>query len=167
VRGAITQIDALIQLEPNNPYFHELRGQALLESGRPTEAIAPLRRAVSLAPSADLIKVMLAQALIAAKEPRLTDEAIGLLRGVIIRDDDMVDAYRHLAMAFGRKGDLPQADLASAQAAFASGDFTTARQLASRAKTRFPTGSPGWVKADDIASYKPPGGAKRPNRPGG
>ena len=39
---------------------------------------------------------------------------------------------------------------------FARGDLRTARQLAARAKTRFPVGSPGWVKADDIASYKPP-----------
>jgi len=60
-----------------------------------------------------------------------------------------------LAMAFGRKGDLAQADLASAQASFAAGDFKTARELAARAKTRLPTGSPGWVKADDIATYRP------------
>ena len=53
-------------------------------------------------------------------------------------------------MAYGRKGDLAQADLASAQAAFMRGDLKTARQLAARAKTRFPIGSPGWVKADDI-----------------
>ena len=46
--AALTQIDALIQAQPNNPYFHELRGQALLEGGRPAEAIAPLRRAVQL-----------------------------------------------------------------------------------------------------------------------
>ncbi len=35
----------------------------------------------------------------------------------------------------------------------------TARELAARAKTRFPTGSPGWVQADDIASMKQPRGS--------
>jgi predicted Zn-dependent protease len=110
---------------------------------------------------------MLAQALVATNDARHADEAIGLLRNVLLRDGDLADAYRHLAMAYGRKGDLPHADLASAQAAFATGDFTTARQLAARAKTRFPTGSPGWVKADDIASYKPPALSRRPVRPGG
>ena len=59
-------------------------------------------------------------------------------------------------MAYGRKGDIPDADLASAQAAFNRGNFSTARQLAGRAKGRFPVGSPGWVKADDIASFRPP-----------
>ena len=59
-------------------------------------------------------------------------------------------------MAYGRKNDIPNADLASAQAAFSRGDFMTARQLAARAKNRFAIGTPGWVKADDIASFKPP-----------
>ena len=58
-------------------------------------------------------------------------------------------------MAYGRKGDYAQADLASAQAAFLRGDNKTARDLASRAKTRFAIGTPGWVKADDIVSAKP------------
>ncbi len=48
LRDALAQIDSLIQAQPNNPYFYELRGQALLEGGRPAEAVAPLRRAVSL-----------------------------------------------------------------------------------------------------------------------
>ncbi|HZE46383.1 MAG TPA: M48 family peptidase, partial [Xanthobacteraceae bacterium] len=63
--------------------------------------------------------------------------------------------YDYLAMAYGRKGDLAQADLASAQSAFIRGDYKTVRQIAARAKTRFPVGAPGWVKADDISSFKP------------
>ena len=66
------------------------------------------------------------------------------------------DVYAQLAMAYGRKGDLAEADLASSQAALARGDMKTARELAARAKTRFPTGSPGWVKADDIVGLRPP-----------
>ena len=56
-------------------------------------------------------------------------------------------------MAYGRKSDLADADLASAQAAFARGDNKTARELAARAKQRFPIGSPGWVRADDIVAF--------------
>ncbi len=48
LRNALAQIDGLIQLQPNNPYFYEVRGQALLEGGKPAEAIAPLRKAVQL-----------------------------------------------------------------------------------------------------------------------
>jgi len=155
VRNAVAQVDALIQAQPNNPYFHELKGQALLESGRGAEAVAPLRRAAALAPSAHLIRALLAQALISTRDARHADEAIAILRDVLIHEKELVSGYRELAMAYGQKGDLAQADLASAQASFASGDFKTARELAARAKTRLPTGSPGWVKADDIATYRP------------
>jgi len=68
--------------------------------------------------------------------------------------------YSQLAMAYGRKGDYAEADLASAQAAYLRGDNKTARDLASRAKTRFAIGTPGWVKADDIVSAKPLPGQK-------
>ncbi|HEY2136653.1 MAG TPA: tetratricopeptide repeat protein, partial [Xanthobacteraceae bacterium] len=156
MRDAIAQIDSLIQSQPGNPYFYELKGQALLEAGRPAEAIAPLRHALALAPNPALIQALLGQALVAANQPALADEAVTDLRAAVTRDPDISDGYEYLAMAYGRKGDIAQADLASAQAAFTRGDFKTARQLASRAKTRFPVGAPGWVKADDIASFKPP-----------
>jgi predicted Zn-dependent protease len=154
-QGAQAQIDSLIQAQPQNPYFHELKGQALLESNHPKEAIAPLRKAVSLAPNPGLMQIMLAQALLAANELAGADEALSLLQSALTREPESPDAYAQIAMAYGRKGDLARADLASAQSAYMRGDLLTARQLAARAKTRFPVGSPGWVKADDIATYKP------------
>ena len=154
LRTAVSQIDSLIQVQPNNPYFYELKGQALLEGGHPSEAIAPLRRAVQLAPRPALMQVLLGQALIATNNREAADEAVGILRVALSRDPDLPDGYTQLAMAYGRKGDLAQADLASAQAAAARGDLKTARELAARAKVRFAVGSPGWVKADDIVSSK-------------
>jgi predicted Zn-dependent protease len=158
---AIAQIDGLIQTQPNNPYFYELKGQALLEGGRPAEAIAPLRHAVTLAHSAPLIDIMLGQALIATNSTKNAEEAVPLLRTALSREPESPDAYAQLAMAYGRKGDLAQADLAAAQAAFTRGDVRTARQLASRAKTRLPVGSPAWVRADDIVSVKAPAAPNR------
>jgi predicted Zn-dependent protease len=153
LRSAITQIDGLIAAMPKYPYFYELEGQALLENGHPMEAIAPLRRAVELAPSPALIQILLGQALIATNNPKMTKEAIPLLRAALAKEPESGDAYEQLAMAYGHTGDLADADLASAQAAFARGDNKTARELAARAKTRFPIGSPGWVKADDIVAF--------------
>ena len=153
---AIAQIDALIQTQPNNPYFHELKGQALLEGAHPAQAIAPLRRAAALAPNATLIRIMLGQALVATGETRYSDEAISLLRVAMQREPETPEVYSQLAMAYGRKGEVAEADLASAQAALARGDMKTARELAARAKTRFPTGSPGWVRSDDIVGLKEP-----------
>jgi predicted Zn-dependent protease len=161
LRNALTQIDALIQTQPNNPYFYELRGQALMEGGRPAEAVAPLRKAVQLSNNAPLIEMLLGQALVASDNKAYVDEAITILRAAVARESEAPIGYTQLAMAFGRKGDLAEADLASAQAAFLRGDNKTARDLASRAKTRFAVGTPGWVKADDIVTAKPLPGQKK------
>ena len=160
LRSALAQIDALIQQQPNNPYFYEVRGQALLEGGKPQEAIAPLRKAVQLSNNAPLIEMLLGQALVATNNNAYTDEAIAILRAAVARESEAPIGYMQLAMAYGRKGDYAQADLASAQAAYLRGDNKTARDLASRAKTRFAIGTPGWVKADDIVSAKPLPGQK-------
>jgi predicted Zn-dependent protease len=153
IRSAIVQIDGLIESKPDYAYFYELKGQALLENGHAAEALAPLRRAVQLAPNPALIQIMLSQALIATNNAKMTSEAIPLLRAAIIKEPESGDAYEQLAMAYGHTGDLADADLASAQAAFARGDNKTARELAARAKIRFPVGSPGWVRADDIVAF--------------
>ena len=132
----------------------------MLEGGHPAEAIAPLRHAVALAHGAPLIEIMLGQALIATDNSQIRrTKPLPLLHSALRREPESPDAYAQLAMAYGRKGDLAQADLASAQAAFMRGDIRTARQLAARAKTRLPVGSPAWVRADDIVNVKRPSAA--------
>lgn len=160
-RAAQVQIDGLIHAQPENPYFHELKGQMLLEAGRPAEALAPLRQAAQLAPNPALIQIMLGQALVATHDRARGQEAVSILQAALTREPESPDAYSQLAMAYAQRNDLAHADLASAQAAFMRGDNKTAREIASRAKTRFPVGSPGWVKADDLATYKPPHSALR------
>jgi predicted Zn-dependent protease len=153
LRDALAQIDSLVRSTPNNPYFYELYGQALLEAGHAAAAIPPLERAVKLAPDPALIQIELAQAMVASNSGKMVDTAIPLLHAALIKEPESADAYTQLAMAYGRKNDLADADLASAQAAFARGDNKTARELAARAKQRFPIGSPGWVRADDIVAF--------------
>lgn len=160
LRTAVAQIDGLIQTQPNNPYFHELKGQALLEGGKPDEAIAPLRKAVQLSNRAPLIEIMLAQAMVASNNNSLATEAVPVLRAALAREPEVPAAYSQLAVAYGKQGNYAEADLASAQAAYLRGDNKTARDLATRAKTRFAVGTPGWVKADDIVSAKPLPGQK-------
>ncbi|MDB5616026.1 M48 family metalloprotease [Tardiphaga sp.] len=156
LRDAVAQVDGLIAVQPNNAYFHELKGQALLEGGKPAEAVAPLRRAVQLSNNAPLIEMLLGQAMVASDNKATTDEAIRILRAAVARETEAPIGYVQLALAYGRKGDYAEADLASAQAAFLRGDNKTARDLASRAKSRFAIGTPGWVKADDIIAAKMP-----------
>ncbi|RXF73980.1 M48 family metalloprotease [Hansschlegelia zhihuaiae] len=153
--GAIAQIDGLIREQPNNPWFNELKGQAYLENGKPQQAIPPLKRALALAPNAQLVRTMLGQALNAGGG-KTGGDAVAELTRATARDPKNADGFRELAIALAKKGRIPEADLATAQAAFASGDYGTARQIANRAKAGLKPGTPNWLKADDIATYTPP-----------
>jgi predicted Zn-dependent protease len=150
---AISQIDALIAAQPNNAYFHELKGQALLEGNRAREALGPLRRAIALAPQGLPIKVMLGHALIAADQ---APEAIRILTQVSQADPEDPEAFQYLAMAYDKKGDTALAQLAAAQGFFLAGKYVEARTQADRSKRQFAVGSPNWLKADDILNYRPP-----------
>ena len=149
------QVEDLIRTQPGNPYFWELRGQILLEAGKPREAIGPLRKAVSLAPGAGAIHSLLGQALVATEDKALVDEATRELQAAVDRDKLDASSYRFLARAYALKGDLPKADLMIAKGLFVSGDIQEARRYANRAQGNLKPGSPDWLRADDIVSYKP------------
>lgn len=161
IPDALRQIDALIAEQPRNPYFYEIKGQALLEAGRAREAVTPLRRAVELSNGAPLIRMLLGQALVATNDKATMDEAVRELNFGLQREPASPIGWRYLAMAYGQRGDYPNADLASAQSALLNGEYRLARELATRAKSRFALGSPGWLKADDILNFKPPQEAMR------
>lgn len=152
----LAQISALIAAQPNNPWFHELRGQALLEAGRADQAIEPLRRAAALAPNATPVQVMLGHAYLNSNNPRNVDQAISILSRVTQRENDYAEAFQYLAMAYEKKGNQPQAMISAAQGLMITGQFVEARTQADRVKKLVPENSPIWLKADDILNYRPP-----------
>jgi predicted Zn-dependent protease len=103
VQVALPQLDALIAAKPDWPYFYEIKGQFLFESGRVQEAATALRKAVELAPDAPLIRIMFAQALLGSPTAQNVDEAITNLRTALAREDDSAMGYRQLASAYARK----------------------------------------------------------------
>lgn len=151
---ALRLIDGLIQSEPDNPYFWELKGQAILERGTPAQSIEPLRKAVSLAPKSGLIRILLGQALVATEKN--LEEAVKNLTIGLQAEPDVSVGYRALARAHALQGDIALAELATAQGYFIDGAVKDAKSHAARAQTKLKRGSPAWIRADDIVSYRPP-----------
>ncbi len=155
--ACLPSMRALVAEQPDNPYFWELIGEFMIRWGRASEAVPPLRKAVQLAPKESLTRIMLAQALLGGGDSaRHADEAIGHLRKALVKERTHALGYRLLSQAYGRKQLIAQADLASAQSSLFSNDMKRAKAFATRAKTKFKRGSPGWLKADDIINYQPP-----------
>ncbi len=153
---SIRGLDRILQALPNNPYIHEARGQFLFEKGFATKAIPSLRKALRLAPKEDLIRILLAEVLLATDNKKYADESITLLRKALVFENTNSTAYRLLARAYGIKGRIAKARLASAHRYFYSGELKNAREQATWAKKSFKRGSAAWLQADDILSYRPP-----------
>jgi len=157
---AMTNIDSLIRESPDNAYFHELKGQAYFESGKPKEAIEHLSRAAALQPEAVPIRTLLGQAQVATGDKKLINEAIRNLTFSTNKEPDSADAFLHLAMAYGRKGDIGMAELSTARSYLNSGDYKNALARATRAASILPPNSAAFRKAQDIISYRPPNASK-------
>jgi predicted Zn-dependent protease len=154
LEASLAEVDTLIKDRPDNPYFWELKGDLLMRSGKMTEAIPALRHALKLDPNASLIRVQLAAALQNDPSPAAVDESVALLRKSLI-DDENSRAYRLLANSYYKQGKRPEADAMIAQAYFLEGDLKQAQTFAKRAQTQLRSGSPEWLKNDDIINYKP------------
>lgn len=147
---AETEIDWLLRDAPDDPFFLELKGQVLLESGKVGDAIGPLRRAVALAPDQPLIAGMLGHALIATEKPENTEEAKRVLRAAVARDNRNPFAWYQLGIAYARGGDEARAALATAEQNNLTGNAQLALASSRMAMAGLSPGTPDWIRAQDI-----------------
>ena len=155
---ALRLIDGLIQDYPQDPYLFELKGQVYFESGRPKEAEAAHARSVELKPDAPLLRVNLAQAMLAQEDSHRADEAMTHLRKALTLEKDNSFAWRLMAQAYDAKGEGGEARLASAEEKFALGDNVQARIFALRARELLRRNTPEWRRATDIVLVSSPSG---------
>ena len=148
---AMAETDALLTSAPNDPYFLELKGQILLESGKPMDALAPLRRAVELTGNQPLIATTFGHALIATEDPANFKEAERVLKAAVARDRENPFAWYQLGVVYEANGDTPRARLASAEQQVMSLQMPQALRSAEAAEAGLPKGSPDWLRAQDIA----------------
>ncbi len=148
---ALEEADALLRAVPQDPYFLELKGQILLESGRPKEALPVLRQANQLSLSQPLIAALFGHALIATEDKVNLDEATRVLKASVSKDNENPFAWYQLGMVYERQGDLARAQLATAERYSLEGQANLALRSAEAAMTGIPQGTPDWIRAQDIA----------------
>ncbi|PTE11851.1 M48 family metalloprotease [Mesorhizobium helmanticense] len=159
--AALSKTNALIKAQPKNPYFQELRGDILMKANKPKDASQAYAKAVSLDPvRSGLLLVSYGQALMAIGTPDSLEKAVVQINKGLGRDRENVAGYRYLAQANGELGKIPAADLATAEGHFYSGDYRNAKIFAMRAQQKLKRGEPGWLRAQDIINYAPPGKKK-------
>lgn len=158
LEDALKLVETLTRDEPNNPWFHELKGQMLFENGRIAQSLPPFRRAVDLRPEAPLLRIAFAHALLESDSKAPPDEAIAALLDVTRRDPTLAQAWRLLAVAWGRQAEADPSNLAArgqvsyalAEESLRLGRPKQAREHAKRALDVLPQASPWRLRAQDL-----------------
>jgi predicted Zn-dependent protease len=148
---AQAEIDGLLRDRPHDPFFLELKGQMLLESGRASEALVPLREATSVASDQPLIASLFGHALISTEDPVNFEEAKRVLKAAIGRDNSNPFAWYQLGIVYDREGDPGRAALATAERYNLEAQPRLALANAEHAMLSLPNGTPDFLRAQDIA----------------
>lgn len=149
--NALRAVDSLITEFPDNPYYFELKGQILFESGRGEKALPSLRKALELKPDAPLLQMALGQALISTEDKTMVREGVDLLKITLHLEPENGFAWYLLSQGYGHMGEQALAQYAVAEQAYVSGDFRKATSFANRALQDMQRGTPQYRRANDIA----------------
>jgi predicted Zn-dependent protease len=157
VQDALKRMDALLQKEPQNPYFQELKGQMLVDFGRGEEALPYYRKAITLKPNAALLRIAMGHALIESADKgdaqaRLR-EAIDELEVSLDREPRYSRTHRLLATAYGKLGDENMAKVHLAEEAMQQSRYDYAKSQAEEVVHNAKEGSKAWLKAKDVLSF--------------
>jgi predicted Zn-dependent protease len=148
---AESEADALLAIDPHDPFFLELKGQILLEDGKPADAIPLLREATQRSGDAPMIAAMLGHALVATEDPKNFAEAKQILKVAVNKDNQDPFAWYQLGVIYDREGDEARASLATAERNNLEGNPKLALASAEMAMKGIPAGTPDWLRAQDIA----------------
>lgn len=148
---ALKLVEGLLLEEPENPFFWELKGQILFDSGRVKESAAPYEKAVSLMPKSALLQVALAQSLLKSKDPKRWDRAEDHLRKALALEKENGMAWYHLAVAYGHQKEMSKMALCLAERVLLVADWEEALEQSERSKRFAKTKSRDTMRADEIS----------------
>ncbi len=121
------ELAKLLQKNPDNPYFYELKGQIYLETGKANNAKIEYQKALQLLPNSPLLQISLAQAILEA-QPNVDDvqQAINLINKAMIKRPTAF-GWLLLARAYGAQKRYAHAQYASAEYSVRIGAIDTAK----------------------------------------
>jgi predicted Zn-dependent protease len=147
---SMQEMESLLAEYPNDPFFHELKGQILFENNRVKESLASYQRAVQLLPDSALILAELARVEMAENNPALYGSAIKHLEKSVDIDNTNPSTWRLLATAYGKAKNDGLSALALAEEAILIDDPNQALSQLHKAIPILKTGTPPYQRALDL-----------------
>lgn len=150
ITKATAIINKLIEKEPRNPFFKELKAQIYFESGKVKEAKEEYKKALALLPNSAQIQVSLAQAIIESSPSSAElKEAVNLLNKANIRQPSSM-GWMLLARAYGELGNPAYSNYAAAEYSLRTGNIEIAKKQAENSRQSASGNKSLLLKLDDL-----------------
>ena len=130
---ALTLMNGLSEAMPDDPFYHEFRGDILLSMAKPDAAAMAYEKALALHPNSPQIQLNLGRSLIATNNKSRLPRAIEAMLAAQKSEPDWAFIHRQLAIAYGRAGHIANANLSLAEEAILLGNEKRAARMAKRA----------------------------------
>lgn len=150
VTESLNAMNQLIEKNPDNPYFHELKGQILFETGQIQPAIQAYQQALSILPDSLLINLAYANVLLESAKPNEVDQALSALLTVTHQDAEIPAAWQLLARAYDLKKERFLANYAMAEFFMSTNQISDAKKMAKKAVQGLDKKSVSYQRANDI-----------------
>jgi len=151
LQKAIDHINALIDTDEKNPFYHELKAQIYFENGNIEKAKNEYEIAYNILPNAKLIKLLFAQTLTADTiNIENNKKAIKLLNEILIEDSKNINAWRLISIAYNSIGNEKAAKYAAAELSFAKKNYPLAQKQAKDLINKLEKNSSFYYKVQDI-----------------
>lgn len=147
---ALPLVNGLIAQFPNDPYFHELKGQMLYENTRVQEAIPEYVTAARLLPRNALIAAELGQVEVESEDPTKMADAAEHLKFATQEEPDDAGAWRLLSSAYNRLGQDALSEAALAEYTLRAGRWNEAIFHAQKAEEGLKRGTPVALRMEDV-----------------
>lgn len=150
INQALNEINLLIDKEPNNPFFHEMKAQIYMETGKVALAQKEYEKALELLPNSALFQLNLAQATL-ENNPSKTEleKTVKILNQSLIKRPSGM-AWLLLSRAYGGINNEAYSNYAAAEYSFIIGADKIARQQAMNAKKKALNNPKLTTKIDDL-----------------
>jgi predicted Zn-dependent protease len=150
VDKALPLIDGLIAEFPKDPYFWELKGQMLLESGKMEGAVNAYRKSVEILPDAPLNQVSMAHAMVESGNKSYAGDAERALQTALAADPEDPFAWDLLARAYLLGGEPGMSNYAASERALLMGQYQDVIRYTKDAEKDLKKDTPTWYRLQDI-----------------
>jgi predicted Zn-dependent protease len=147
---AVPLIDGLIAEMPKDPYFWELKGQMMFETGHLEESVAAYRESVRLLPDAPLNQVSMAHAMVETANPAYAKEAQQALMTSLASEPENPFAWDLLAKSYLQSHEQGMSAYAAAERALMLGQYQEVIRYSKEAEKDLKKATPTWYRLQDL-----------------